>query len=173
MLTEDPSCRIIGQMYESGWQHDCLDPARQFRRSDPGAQVRRSAGEPWPRVLGITVSLILLDGMDPDEAEAAMLSADDPSYFTLLSTAVPVSAFINKVAQYLPPDPEVAAYIAKHSLDTGYSRGDDIDYDALDRRSRPGGEGEAAGCGAPPAPRPVAGRRRQHRCGDRRLHDRR
>jgi lipoprotein NlpI len=88
-----------------------------------------TAGE-WPRVLGITVSLILLDGMDQEEAEAAMLSADDPSYFTLLSTAVPVSAFINKVAQYLPQDPEVAAYIAKHSLDTGYSRGDEIDYDA-------------------------------------------
>jgi tetratricopeptide (TPR) repeat protein len=47
----------------------------------------------------------------------------------LLSTAVPVSAFINKVAQYLPGDPEVSAYIAKHSLDTGYSRGDEIDYD--------------------------------------------
>lgn len=132
-LTEDPSCRIIGQMYESGWQHDCLTlpgnsggPILERKPATAGAPGNAS----WPRVLGITVSLILLDGMDPEEAEAAMLSADDPSYFTLLSTAVPVSAFINKVAQYLPPDPEVAAYIAKHGLDTGYSRGEDIDYDA-------------------------------------------
>jgi lipoprotein NlpI/V8-like Glu-specific endopeptidase len=126
-LTEDPNCRLVGQMYESGWQHDCLT----LPGNSGGPILERKpeqAGE-WPRVLGITVSLILLDGMDPDEAESAMLSADDPSYFTLLSTAVPVSAFINKVAQYLPTDPEVTAYIAKHSLDTGYSRGDDIDYD--------------------------------------------
>jgi tetratricopeptide (TPR) repeat protein/V8-like Glu-specific endopeptidase len=126
-LTEDPECRIVGQMYESGWQHDCL--------TLPGnsggpilAREPEKAGE-WPRVLGITVSLILLDGMDQEAAENAMLSVDDPSYFTVLSTAVPVSAFINKVAQYLPEDPEVSAYIAKHSLDTGYSRGDDIDYE--------------------------------------------
>src|SRR5262249_46645818 len=48
----------------------------------------------------------------------------------LLSTAVPVSSFINKVAQYLPADPAVSTYIADHRLDTGYSNGDDIDYDA-------------------------------------------
>lgn len=127
-LTEDPSCRIIGQMYESGWQHDCL--TLPGNSGGPILQRKPATAGEWPRVLGITVSLILLDGMDQEEAEAAMLSADDPSYFTLLSTAVPVSAFINKVAQYLPQDPEVTAYIAKHSLDTGYSRGDEIDYDA-------------------------------------------
>jgi tetratricopeptide (TPR) repeat protein/V8-like Glu-specific endopeptidase len=127
-LTEDPSCRIIGQMYESGWQHDCL--TLPGNSGGPILQRKPATAGEWPRVLGITVSLILLDGMDQEEAEAAMLSADDPSYFTLLSTAVPVSAFINKVAQYLPQDPEVSAYIAKHSLDTGYSRGDEIDYDA-------------------------------------------
>jgi tetratricopeptide (TPR) repeat protein/V8-like Glu-specific endopeptidase len=128
-LTEDPNCRIIGQMYESGWQHDCLT----LPGNSGGPILQRKSTEPgrWPRVLGITVSLILLDGMkNQDDAEAAMLSADDPSYFTLLSTAVPVSAFINRVAQYLPQDPEVSAYIAKHSLDTGYSRGEEIDYDA-------------------------------------------
>jgi tetratricopeptide (TPR) repeat protein/V8-like Glu-specific endopeptidase len=131
-LTEDPSCRIVGQMYESGWQHDCLTlPGNSGgpileRKPEAGAAGNAS----WPRVIGITVSLILLDGMDQEAAESAMLSADDPSYFTVLSTAVPVSAFINKVAQYLPTDPEVAAYIAKHSLDTGYSRGEEIDYDA-------------------------------------------
>ena len=125
-LTEDPSCRIIGQMYESGWQHDCLTLP-----GNSGGPIleRKTEGKEWPRVLGITVSLILLDGMDQEAAESAMLSADDPSYFNLLSTGVPVSAFINKVAQYLPKDPEIAAYIAKHSLDTGYSRGDDVDFD--------------------------------------------
>ncbi len=127
-LTEDPSCRIIGQMYESGWQHDCL--TLPGNSGGPILERKPATAGAWPRVLGITVSLILLDGMDQDAAEAAMLSADDPSYFTLLSTAVPVSAFINKVAQYLPADPEVSAYIAKHSRDTGYSRGDEIDYDA-------------------------------------------
>jgi lipoprotein NlpI/V8-like Glu-specific endopeptidase len=132
-LTEDPSCRIVGQMYESGWQHDCFTlpgnsggPILQRQTEATGAPENAS----WPRVIGITVSLILLDGMDQEAAESAMLSDDDPSYFTVLSTAVPVSAFVNKVSQYLPKDPEVAAYIAKHSLDTGYSRGDDIDFDA-------------------------------------------
>jgi tetratricopeptide (TPR) repeat protein len=127
-LTEDPSCRIVGQMYESGWQHDCL--TLPGNSGGPILERKPAAPDAWPRVLGITVSLILLDGMDQDAAEAAMLSADDPSYFTLLSTAVPVSAFINKVAQYLPQEAEVTDYIAKHSLDTGYSRGDQIDYDA-------------------------------------------
>jgi len=127
-LTEDPSCRLVGQMYESGWQHDCL--TLPGNSGGPILQRKPDAAGEWPRVLGITVSLILLDGMDQDAAEEAMLSADDPSYFSLLSTAVPVSAFINKVAQYLPQDDEVSAYIAKHSLDTGYSRGEEIDYDA-------------------------------------------
>jgi tetratricopeptide (TPR) repeat protein/V8-like Glu-specific endopeptidase len=126
-LTEDPSCRLVGQMYESGWQHDCL--TLPGNSGGPILQRKPDAAGEWPRVLGITVSLILLDGMDQEAAESAMLSNDDPSYFTVLSTAVPVSAFINKVAQYLPEDPEVAAYIAKHGLDTGYSRGDEIDYD--------------------------------------------
>jgi tetratricopeptide (TPR) repeat protein/V8-like Glu-specific endopeptidase len=132
-LTEDPNCRIVGQMYESGWQHDCFT----LPGNSGGPILERkpeAAGAPgnaaWPRVIGITVSLILLDGMDQEAAESAMLSADDPSYFTVLSTAVPVSAFINKVAQYLPKDPEIADYIAKHSLDTGYSRGEEIDYDS-------------------------------------------
>jgi V8-like Glu-specific endopeptidase len=155
-LTEDPSCRLVGQMYESGWQHDCLTlpgnsggPILERKPSKPGA---------WPRVLGITVSLILLDGMDQEAAEAALLSADDPSYFTLLSTAVPVSAFINKVAQYLPDDPEIAGYIAKHSLDSGYSRGDDIDYD-----------GSIADLDQALKAKPTGGGRR-NRCGDRGLH---
>jgi tetratricopeptide (TPR) repeat protein/V8-like Glu-specific endopeptidase len=126
-LTEDPSCRIIGQMSESGWQHDCI--TLPGNSGGPVLERTPSQAGQWPEVLGITVSLILLDGMDQEDAEAAMLSADDPSYFSLLSTAVPVSAFINKVAQYLPPDPVVTAYIADHRLDTGYSTGDDIDYD--------------------------------------------
>jgi tetratricopeptide (TPR) repeat protein len=115
-------------MYESGWQHDCL--TLPGNSGGPILERKSTQAGEWPRVLGITVSLILLDGMDPEAAESAMLSTDDPSYFTVLSTAVPVSAFINKVAQYLPTDPEVTDYIAKHSLDTGYSQGDDIDYDA-------------------------------------------
>ena len=126
-LTEDPSCRVVGQMSESGWQHDCIT----LPGNSGGPILERQPGEPgqWPEVLGITVSLILLDGMDQEDAESALLSADDPSYFSLLSTAVPVSSFINKVAQYLPSDPAVVAYIANHRLDSGYSTGDDIDYD--------------------------------------------
>ena len=125
-LTEDPSCRIVGQMSESGWQHDCI--TLPGNSGGPVLERMPATGQ-WPEVLGITVSLILLDGMDQDAAEAALLSADDPSYFSLLSTAVPVSAFINKVAQYLPADPAISTYIAGHRLDTGYSNGDDIDYD--------------------------------------------
>ncbi|GAB2177803.1 hypothetical protein DLREEDagr8_33610 [Dongia sp. agr-C8] len=127
-LTEDPSCRVIGQMSESGWQHDCLT----LPGNSGGPILERSAEEPgaWPRVLGISVSLILLEGLDTEAAESALVSADDPSYFSLLSNAVPVSAFINKVAQYLPDEPEISAYIARQGRDTGYSRADDIDYDA-------------------------------------------
>jgi tetratricopeptide (TPR) repeat protein/V8-like Glu-specific endopeptidase len=127
-LTEDPSCRVIGQMSESGWQHDCLTLP-----GNSGGPILERPGEAsgaWPRVLGISVSLILLDGLDTETAEAALVSADDPSYFGLLSNAVPVSAFINKVAQYLPADPEISAYIARKSRDTGYALADDIDYDA-------------------------------------------
>jgi tetratricopeptide (TPR) repeat protein/V8-like Glu-specific endopeptidase len=125
-LTEDPSCRVIGQMSESGWQHDCIT----LPGNSGGPILERNAADgKWPEVIGITVSLILLDGMDQEDAESALLSADDPSYFSLLSTAVPVSAFINKVAQYLPADPTVTSYIATHRLDTGYSAGDDIDYE--------------------------------------------
>ena len=125
-LTEDPSCRVIGQMAESGWQHDCI--TLPGNSGGPVLERTPKDGE-WPGVIGITVSLILLDGMDQEEAEATMLSEDDPSYFSLLSTAVPVSSFINKVAQYLPADPAVSSYIANHRLDTGYSAGDEIDYD--------------------------------------------
>jgi tetratricopeptide (TPR) repeat protein/V8-like Glu-specific endopeptidase len=127
-LTEDPACRVVGQMRESGWQHDCM--TLPGNSGGPILQRKSDADGEWPRVLGIVASLILLDGMEDQEAaEAAMLSVDDPSYFNLLSTAVPVSAFINKVAQYLPPDPEVTAYIAKHRLDTGYTQGEELDYD--------------------------------------------
>lgn len=126
-LTEDPSCRVIGQMSESGWQHDCI--TLPGNSGGPILERTPSQAGQWPEVLGITVSLILLDGMDQDDAESALLSADDPSYFSLLSTAVPVSAFVNKVAQYLPADPAVSAYIADHRRDTGYSTGGDIDYD--------------------------------------------
>ncbi|WP_395015289.1 tetratricopeptide repeat protein [Dongia sp.] len=127
-LTEDPDCRVIGQMSGSGWQHDCLT----LPGNSGGPILERNAKEPgvWPRVLGINVSLILLDGLETEAAESALVSADDPSYFNLLSNAVPVSAFINKVAQYLPQDPEISAYIARQSRDSGYSRADDMDYDA-------------------------------------------
>lgn len=127
-LTEDPSCRVIGQMSESGWQHDCL--TLPGNSGGPILEQPGGANGAWPRVLGISVSLILLDGLDTETAEAALVSADDPSYFGLLSNAVPVSAFVNKVAQYLPEDPAISAYIARNSRDTGYTLADDIDYDA-------------------------------------------
>jgi tetratricopeptide (TPR) repeat protein len=126
-LTEDPGCRMIGQMYEAGWQHDCMT----IPGNSGGPVMERDPAKPgeWPRVMAITVSSMLLDGMDQEDSETAMLSPDDPSFFALLSTAVPVSAFINKIAQYLPPDPTIAAYIATNRLDTGYTIGTAIDYD--------------------------------------------
>ncbi|HVO02475.1 MAG TPA: tetratricopeptide repeat protein [Candidatus Cybelea sp.] len=128
MLTEDPSCRVLGQMSASGWQHDCM--ILPGNSGGPVMEHDPSAPGEWPRVLGITVSLAVLDGLDEDQSDATILSADDPSYFGLLSNMVPVSSFINKVAQYLPPDPVVSAYIAQHRLDIGYDSGDDLDYDA-------------------------------------------
>ncbi len=60
-LTEDPNCRIVGQMSESGWQHDCI--TLPGNSGGPILERQPSDGQ-WPEVLGITVSLILLDGMD-------------------------------------------------------------------------------------------------------------
>ncbi len=73
--------------------------------------------------------------------------------------------------QYLPADPEVSAYIAKHSRDTGYSRGDEIDYDASIADLDQAVKAKPQDAELRLRPRPLAGGRRRDRCGDRRLHD--
>jgi lipoprotein NlpI/V8-like Glu-specific endopeptidase len=129
-LTEDPSCRVLGQVYSSGWQNDCMtmpgNSGGPVLLTPPRHADSRDRAD-WPKVLGIAVSAQGLEGMDDEESNLTVLPADDPSYFALLNDAVPVSAFINKIAQYLPADPEVSRYVAQHPIDTGYSAADSID----------------------------------------------
>lgn len=124
-LTEDPHCRLIGQVYDSGWQGDCRAiPGNSggpvLEAPADGRQI--AAGDPagWPRVLGITVSGTLIAGIDRETSDATTLSADDPNYFALLSTAVPVSAFYSRIASLLPPDPEIDRALAASAGDGGY-----------------------------------------------------
>lgn len=124
-LTEDPHCRIIGQVYDSGWQDDCRAiPGNSggpvLEAPADGREI--AAGDParWPRVLGITVAGTLIAGIDREESDATTLSADDPNYFALLSTAVPVSAFYSRIASLLPPDPAIDAALAAQAGDSGY-----------------------------------------------------
>lgn len=130
-LTEDPHCRIIGQIYDSGWQNDCRaipgnsgGPVLEAPKGEQ-ATVAKSAPETWPRVLAITVSSTLIAGIDRDTSDATSLSADDPSYFSLLSTAVPVSALYSRIASLLPPDPQNGAGLAAQAGDSGYGPKDE------------------------------------------------
>jgi lipoprotein NlpI/V8-like Glu-specific endopeptidase len=132
-LTEDPSCRVLGQVYSSGWQNDCMTmPGNSGGPVLEASPAHSSTADldHWPKVLGIAVSAQGLEGMDDEDSNLTILPADDPSYFALLNDAVPVSAFINKIAQYLPPDPEVSQYVAQHPIDNGYSATDDVEDSA-------------------------------------------
>lgn len=128
-LTEDPHCRIIGQIYDSGWQDDCRAiPGNSggpiLEAPADGHRVVSGAPDTWPRVLGITVSATLIAGIDREESDATTLTADDPNYFALLSTAVPVSAFYSRIASLLPPDPENGGALAVEAGDSGYGPDD-------------------------------------------------
>ncbi len=115
-LTVDPACTMMGQVDSTGWQHDCT--TMPGNSGGPILAARPESGEDWPRVLALTV---IGKNEHWGELKPQIVDAGSPDYLLLLPTAVPVSAFLPKIAQYLPPDPRIDAYLAKHKdIDRGY-----------------------------------------------------
>ncbi len=116
-LWADPDCRIYGQIAASGWQHDCL-----FKSGNSGGPLL--AIEPrtgTASVYAIGASRPVMLGLPDDKSDAVVIAPDDPDRLALLPTAVPVAAFLDRIAPYLPPDPEWDAYLADHPQDEHYS----------------------------------------------------
>jgi tetratricopeptide (TPR) repeat protein len=116
-LTIDPACTLFGQVDSTGWQHDCT--SMPGNSGGPILAAKPEGNEKWPRVMGITV---ISTSEHPEELKPMINDPAAPDYLGNLPTAVPVSAFIDKIAPYLPKDPVVSAYLAKHpDADRGYS----------------------------------------------------
>lgn len=115
-LTVDPTCTMLGQVDSTGWQHDCT--TMPGNSGGPILAAKPESGEDWPRVLALTV---IGKNEHWDELKPQIVDVTSPDYLLLLPTAVPVSAFLPQIAPFLPPDPRVAAYLAKHpEPDHGY-----------------------------------------------------
>ncbi|HVI87745.1 MAG TPA: tetratricopeptide repeat protein [Dongiaceae bacterium] len=122
----DPHCRVVGQVHDSGWQNDCVT----VPGNSGGPLLLRPDGEDAagmdlptsrPPVVGITIAIIGVDGLENDQSDKLALAKNDPNYYDLLGTAVPIAAVIAKIAPYLPPDPAVSAYLAAHPADEHYT----------------------------------------------------
>ena len=127
-LWRDPACRIVGQIHNSGWQHDCVtvpgnsggplllapDPFKaRETRIDPASTVR-------PPVVAIVIAITGVDGLDNAQSDRLGLAKNDPNYYDLLGTAVPVSSIIARIKPYLPADPAVTAFATAYPRDTHY-----------------------------------------------------
>lgn len=122
----DPHCRVVGQVHDSGWQNDCVTvPGNSggplLLRPDGEDTLGSLPPQSRPPVVGITIAIIGVDGLENDQSDRLALAKNDPNYYDLLGTAVPIAAVINKIAPYLPPDPVVSAYLAKHQEDEHYA----------------------------------------------------
>jgi tetratricopeptide (TPR) repeat protein/V8-like Glu-specific endopeptidase len=126
----DPHCRVVGQVHDSGWQNDCVTvPGNSggplLLRSNDTSLAGIAGGAPLPParppVVGITIAIIGVDGLENDQSDSLALAKNDPNYYDLLGTAVPIAAVIGKIAPYLPPDPTVSAFLAAHPDDEHYS----------------------------------------------------
>ncbi len=127
-LWRDPDCRIVGQVHNSGWQHDCVTvpgnsggplllAPEPYQPPAPPSEAEHGAR---PRVVAITIAITGVDGLDNAQSDELDLAKNDPNYYDLLGTAVPVSALIDKIQAYLPPDPTVSAFLAEHQSDEHY-----------------------------------------------------
>lgn len=121
----DPHCRVVGQVHDSGWQNDCVTvPGNSggplLLRPEDADVSGNALPQSRPPVVGITIAIIGVDGLENDQSDKLALAKNDPNYYDLLGTAVPVAAVINKIAPYLPPDPSVSAYLAAHPADEHY-----------------------------------------------------
>lgn len=115
-LTIDPACTMLGQVDSTGWQHDCT--TMPGNSGGPIMAAKPESGEAWPRVLALTV---IGKNEHWDELKPLIIDPKAPDYLLLLPTAVPVSAFLPKIAPFLPPDPRITAYLAQHrDSDRGY-----------------------------------------------------
>lgn len=115
-LWEDADCRFIGQIYASGWQHDCMtipgNSGGPLFVTDPATKEQR--------VAAISVSVIAVEGLATAASYGLELPKDDPNFYDYLAVGVPVSGFIDRIAQYLPADDRVADYVAKYKHDRPY-----------------------------------------------------
>lgn len=115
-LWEDADCRLIGQIYASGWQHDCMT----IPGNSGGPLFVKDPVTREQRVAAISVSVIAVEGLATAASYALELPKDDPNFYDYLAVAVPVSGFIDRIAQYLPADDRVADYVAKYQHDRPY-----------------------------------------------------
>lgn len=115
-LWEDPTCRLIGQIYASGWQHDCMT----IPGNSGGPILVKDPATGEQRVAAITVSHISVEGLAVEESDALVLDRDDPNYYDYLAIAVPVSAFVERIAPHLATDERAAKFVLKQRRDDAY-----------------------------------------------------
>jgi lipoprotein NlpI/V8-like Glu-specific endopeptidase len=115
-LWEDPTCRLIGQIYASGWQHDCIT----IPGNSGGPILVKDPVTGEQRVAAITVSHIAVEGLSVDASDALVLGRDDPNYYDYLAIAVPVASFVERIQEYLVDDPRVTAFLARQKVDDHY-----------------------------------------------------
>jgi lipoprotein NlpI/V8-like Glu-specific endopeptidase len=119
-LWEDPTCRLIGQIYASGWQHDCIT----IPGNSGGPILVKDPLTGEQRVAAITVSHIAVEGLAVDASDALVLERDDPNYYDYLAIAVPVSGLVERIQPYLVDDARLADFIASHKTDDHYGSDD-------------------------------------------------
>lgn len=116
-LWEDDDCRFIGQIYASGWQHDCItipgNSGGPLFVTDPATKEQR--------VAAISVSVIAVEGLETAKSYALELPQNDPNFYDYLAVAVPVSGFIDRIARYLPADERVADFVLTYKHDRPYN----------------------------------------------------
>lgn len=122
----DPHCRVVGQVHDSGWQNDCVTvPGNSggplFLRPSSAVGIHATEITKRPPVVGLTIAIIGVDGLEDDQSDRLALPKNDPNYYDLLGTAVPIAALIGKIAPYLPADPTVSAFLAAHPVDEHYT----------------------------------------------------
>lgn len=116
-LWEDPTCRLIGQIYSSGWQHDCIT----IPGNSGGPILVKDPVTGEQRVAAITVSHIAVEGLSIDASDALVLKRDDPNYYDYLAIAVPVANLLERIAPYLVEDPRVERFLARQRADDHYN----------------------------------------------------
>jgi lipoprotein NlpI/V8-like Glu-specific endopeptidase len=119
-LWEDPTCRMIGQIYASGWQHDCIT----IPGNSGGPILIKDPVTGEDRVAAITVSHIAVEGLSVDASDALVLKRDDPNYYDYLAIAVPVAGLIERIAPYLAEDARVLAFLGRQKTDDHYGSDD-------------------------------------------------